>query len=386
MRIAFLSHLDLNLYLFRLSWMRALAGDGHEVFAITPRGAHFDSFARHGVQAVPWKMERGRTNLFSALSAYRDLKSILAEVRPDMVHAFTLQTSLYAALVGRKRISRKVFLHITGLGYIYTEDSPRARLLRAVLSPVCRGTFRRAERVVFQNPDDMSDFRHIVPEGKGAVIKGTGVDTDYYDSDRVDISEVEALREEIGVPETAVVVTLIARLLYHKGLREFLEAARTLKAELGSVSFLVVGWIDEGNPAAVSRSFIEEAGREGAVRFLGWREDIREILTLTDIYCLPSYREGTPRTVLEAMSMGKTVVTTDAPGCRQTVEKGRTGILVPPRDGRKLADALRSLIEDRGLRERMGREGREKVLREFSDDVVIEKVRELHEGILPRDD
>ena len=322
MRIAFLSHLDLNLYLFRLSWMRALAGDGHEVFAITPRGAHFDSFARHGVQAVPWKMERGRTNLFSALSAYRDLKSILAEVRPDMVHAFTLQTSLYAALVGRKRISRKVFLHITGLGYIYTEDSPRARLLRAVLSPVCRGTFRRAERVVFQNPDDMSDFRHIVPEGKGAVIKGTGVDTDYYDSDRVDISEVEALREEIGVPETAVVVTLIARLLYHKGLREFLEAARTLKAELGSVSFLVVGWIDEGNPAAVSRSFIEEAGREGAVRFLGWREDIREILTLTDIYCLPSYREGTPRTVLEAMSMGKTVVTTDAPGCRQTVEKG----------------------------------------------------------------
>ena len=175
----------------------------------------------------------------------------------------------------------------------------------------------------------------------------------------------------------------------HKGILEFVEAAQIVAKRDRRAEFLVVGWIDEGNPAAVSRAFVEQASRSSHIHFVGKRDDIRDVLVATDVLALPSYSEGTPRSVLEAMAMAKPVVTTDVRGCRQTVEDGVNGFLVPPRDGQKLATAIETLIADTALRTRMGSAGRRKAIELFSNDVVIPQILDLYsqlrtEGARPR--
>jgi len=377
-KIAFLSHLDLNLYLFRLSWMEALREEGHEILVIVPRGEYFNHFRERGIEAVPWRLKREKAGLAGALRGLYDLQKILRKRRPDAVHTFTLLPNLLGAMAGKMAGVPSIFQHVTGLGYLHTSRGPKASLIRTALSPLYRFSFKVAREVVFQNPDDMAALRGMLPLGKGRVIKGSGVDTEYFSPERADPRIVEHLREEIAAGD-CLVVTLIGRLLRHKGIREYCEAAERLTTRGMRAIFVVVGWADEGNPAVVDPEFIEYAQSKEFMRFLGKRDEIREVLALTDVYCLPSYREGTPRTVLEAMSMGVPVVTTDVPGCRQTVEEGVSGLLVPSRDSTRLADAMERLLADSDLRLSLGKAGRARVLDEFSNKIVIRQVLSLYD-------
>jgi glycosyltransferase involved in cell wall biosynthesis len=182
--------------------------------------------------------------------------------------------------------------------------------------------------------------------------------------------------------QQGVRVTLIARLLWDKGIAEFVEAARVLKPKYPSTLFLLVGPIDTGNPAAVPGQYVEQAEREGLIRYLGPRTDIVEILYISDIVTLPSYREGVPRTLLEAMSMEKPVITTDTAGCREVVEEGRNGLLVPLKDHAALASAMERLLDDKELRIKMGKHGREKALKEFDEKIVVRQTLKLYEELL----
>lgn len=378
MKIAYLSHLDLNLYLFRLSWMKALLKQGHEVCAILPRGEFFDRFAEHGIRAIEYPIDRGSLNPLSAVATIRQLRDILKRERFDLLHSFTIKPNIFGSISGRLAGVPRIINHVTGLGYIYTEHTAKARLLRLAASLLYRIAFNFAERVVFQNPDDLAALQGLFAPGKALIIKGTGVDTEHFSSSNVPDDVTGALRRELGLGSRDVVVTLIARLLWNKGVAEFLEAADTLSRRHADVRFLVVGWIDKGNPASVTEDFLMRFKSVPAISFLGERHDIRELLSVTDIYALPSYREGTPRTVLEAMAMGRPIVTSDAPGCRQTVEQGVNGFLTPVGNSKAFAEALERLLLDPLLRACMGRESRDKVVREFSDEVVIEQVMRLY--------
>jgi glycosyltransferase involved in cell wall biosynthesis len=178
------------------------------------------------------------------------------------------------------------------------------------------------------------------------------------------------------------VVTFVGRLLRHKGVEELLAAFTSLSARHPEAVLLLVGWRDEGNPGVVGADVLERASANPAVRFLGMRDDVREILAVTDIFALPSHREGMPRTALEAMAMGRPVVATDVPGCRQAVEDGVTGLLVPRGDPASLEAALERLMGDDGLRRRLGEAGRLRAAREFSTGVVVRQVLRLH-GMAP---
>lgn len=385
LRVAYLSHLDMNLYLFRLSWMKALRARGHEVTAIVPRGEFFDRFKAHGIKTIEFDMKRGgiKNPLREILSLLR-LYGALKGGGFDILHTFTMKPNIYGSLAGKPAGIPVIINHITGLGYVFTEKGLKAGFLRAAGRLLYRVSFKAAKRVVFQNPDDMEELCGLCGGEKAVLVRGTGVDVDYFSPGASKPEALDALRKELGIEDRNVVVTLIGRLLRHKGIVEFVEAAKTININHKNAVFLIVGWPDEGNPAVLPEDFVREAGRDEFIKFLGKREDVREILELTDIYVLPSYREGTPRTVLEAMAMGKPVVTTDVPGCRQTVRDGINGLLVPPRDSRAISAAVQRLLADGGLRKSMGAEGRRIAVGEFSDTVVTERIMGLYDALTER--
>lgn len=378
MKVAYLSHLDLNLYLFRLSWMKALIEEGYEVYAITPKGRFFNEFYKYNIKPIEYKIYRGGLNPLKEFMTLLTLYRIFNKKKFDILHAFTIKPNIYGALAGKLARIPIIINHVTGLGYVYTDNSVKAKILRIITSFLYRVSFKIAKKVIFQNPDDAKDLKNLLRKEKSVMIKGTGVDVNYFSSNNANEAKAYKLKKELSIKENTIVITLIGRLLLHKGIKEVDEAACLLTKKYSNLLFLIVGGMDKGNPSSVTESFIQESCNNPSIRFLGERDDIKEILMHTNIYTLPSYREGTPRTVLEAMAMGKPIVTSDAPGCRQTVENGVNGFLVPVGNSHALASALEKLILDKNLREKMGRVSRIKVVREFSDEVVVKKILSLY--------
>jgi len=380
-KVAFLSHLDLNLFLFRLSWMEALIEKGYEVYAIVPKGKFINEFHKYGIKTIEYAIDRGGLNPVSEFIVILKLYRIFKKEKFDILHTFTFKPNIYGAIAGELSGIPIIINQVTGLGSLYAENNLRLRILRFVGSFLYCISFKIAKKVIFQNPDDLEDIKHLLNINKAIIIRGTGVDINFFSSDKIVQSRTDELRKGYSINKNSVIITLIARLIWHKGIKEFVEAANLLAKKYNNLLFLIVGWIDKGNSTAVTEAFIQEVQRSHYIRFLGEREDIKEILALTDIYTLPSYREGTPRTVLEAMAMSKPIITTDVPGCRQTVEDGLNGFLVLHKDSHALAQALEKLILDKDLREKMGKASRDKVVREFSDDVVIKQVLKLYKDL-----
>lgn len=373
--------MDLNLYLFRLSWMKALVKKGYNVYVVVPPGKFSEKFKEYGIKVIYYTIIRGGLNPFREFMTILELYRIFKRQKFDLVNTFTIKPNIYGALAGKLAGVPIIINHVTGLGYIYTDNSLKAKILRLISSLLYRISFKIAKKVIFQNRDDAEDLKNLIDIHKSLVIGGTGVNVKYFSPNNKNKVKVYNLKKELSIRENTIVITLIARLLFHKGIKEVVEAAPLLTKKYRNLLFLIVGGIDKGNPGAITEDFLLESRKNPYIRFLGERDDIKEVLTLTDIYTLPSYREGIPRTVLEAMAMCKPIVTTYAPGCRQTVEEGKNGFLVPVKDSYALASALERLILNKNLREKMGKASREKVLREFSDEVVVKNVLSLYREI-----
>jgi glycosyltransferase involved in cell wall biosynthesis len=195
---------------------------------------------------------------------------------------------------------------------------------------------------------------------------------------------VEQINRELSLPDRSrpVVVTLVARLLWDKGIREFIEAAKILKQKYPQTLFLLVGPIDTGNPAAVSGEYLQQAHEGDLIKYLGERRDVPEIMYISDVVTLPSYREGIPRVLLEAMCMEKPIVTTNSVGCKEVVEEGKNGFLVPIKDHVALASAIEKLVNNEELRVKMGKYGREKALREFDERIIVNRTLQIYEELL----
>jgi N,N'-diacetylbacillosaminyl-diphospho-undecaprenol alpha-1,3-N-acetylgalactosaminyltransferase len=380
-KIAFLASLDINLYLFRLAWMQELNKEGYSVTAVVPEGEFFEKIVQQGINAVNYRMVRRSINPFREILTIIQLWRIFRREKFDIVHTFTIKPNIYGAFAARLAGTRIVINHVTGLGYVHTENTTKTFLLRLLLSVLYRISFKICHRIIFQNPEDFKILKSFLDPQKVLLIKGTGVDTDYFDRKQADQKQVERLKNELKISNKSVVITLIARLLRHKGVEEFIEAAKLLLPRYPDLIFLVVGWKDEGNPSAVTDDFIAQARRQERVVFLGKRDDIREILAITDIYALPSYREGIPRTVMEAMSMERPVVASDVPGCRDIVVDGENGLLVPARDSAALSRALEKLVLDPVLRKNFGQANRIKVIAELSNSIIIDQVLRVYEHL-----
>lgn len=327
-----------SLIKFRGPLMEALLAAGCEMHVAVP-GLDAGSdialrLSKLGVVIHDIPLQRTGLNPLKDLSALLVLRKLLRQIEADYVLGYTIKPVIYGSLAAWLGGVRSRFALITGLGYAFTGEATGLRkLLRALIQQLYRFSLSRNRLVFFQNPDDEALFRQLnllKPAIPSRVVNGSGVDVAEY-----------ALSP---LPETPSFL-LIARLLGDKGVREYAQAAALVKQRFPDVTFRLVGWIDD-NPDAISQAELDAWVAAGSIEFMGKLSDVRPAIADSCVYVLPSYREGTPRTVLEAMAMGRAVITTDAPGCRETVVDGDNGFLVPIKDVPALAESMIRLIDN----------------------------------------
>jgi glycosyltransferase involved in cell wall biosynthesis len=322
-----------SLILFRGPLIAELVRRGYRVVAMAPEigGDIRDQLLAIGAEPQDVPMVNNSLNPLEMLATLKRLQAAFAELRPDAVIAYTIKPVTLGVLAARKAGVPTVVALVTGLGFAFTEGGGlKRRLSRIAASLLYRLALRRSSLAVFQNPDDLGFFRDsgILPEGANiALVNGSGIDLERF--------------RQAPLPREPKFL-MIARLLGDKGLREYGTAAAALKRKYPQAVFELVGYFDQSPDSISSEELSAMVG--GGVEFLGRMDDVRPAIERASVYVLPSYREGTPRSVLEAMAMGRPIVTTDAPGCRETVEHGANGYLVPPRNSEALAAAMERFI------------------------------------------
>lgn len=357
-------------YSYRMPLALAASQAGYEVHVAAPPGRCESRIRDAGFVFYPLGMSRSGMGT-GELACLVQLYSLYRRVQPDLVHHLRLKPVLYGGLAAyAARVPAQVSMP-TGLGHVFTAQTRKALLLRTVTLAGCRVAFRhRNLKVIFQNPDDLAVFvgSNTLPKSKSVLIRGSGVD----------VSEFVVTPEPVGPP----VVMLVARMLLDKGVLEFVESAKTLKSRGSNARFVLVGDTDPGNPTAVPAGQLLAWQEAGLIEWWGYRENMREVFEQSNLVCLPSYREGVPKVLIEAAAAGRAIVTTDAPGCREVVTHGVNGLLVPPRNAEALTAALAFLLESPGMRARMARRGRHAAVANFSMDRVIAETLEIYHGVL----
>lgn len=333
---------------------------GYDVTVLAHENGKSAQIREAGMDFIPIPLKRQGLNPFSEYKTWRAVLDAYRSLRPSIVHHVALKPVLYGTLAARFTGVRAIVNAPVGMGFVFTSNSFKSRLLRPLVWLALRLLMNpRGSKVVFENGDDLRSF---VDEGtvrpeNAVLIRGSGID----------IAAYAPTAEPPGTP----LVTLVGRMLWDKGVGDFVAAARKLRAERVDARFCLVGAPDPQNPATISVAQLRDWHEEGVVEWLGHRDDIQAILARSNIACLPSYREGLPKSLLEAMAAGLPIVTTDVPGCREAVRHGENGLLVPARDSASLAAALRLLIDDPALRRRFGVAGRLRAEREFASPIVI---------------
>lgn len=330
---------------------------GFEVTVATRVGAHGETIRAAGIRLIPFALSRRGGNPLHEVAA---LVHLYRREQPDIVHHVALKPVMFGALAARlARVPAQVNA-VAGLGWLFTSTHGVMRLIRPALRWILSWLLSaRGSLTIVQNPDDRDLLiRSHLPESRLRLIRGAGVDT--------------AAFYPVPEPSGSVCIVLAARMLWDKGVGEFVEAARLLTQAGINARFVLVGDPDPDNPASVTESTLRAWHGQNGVEWWGRREDMPAVLHAAHIACLPSsYGEGLPKSLLEAAACGLPIVTTDAPGCREIVRDGDNGFLVPVRDAQALALALRGLIENPVLRAEMGLRSREIVLAEFSREQVI---------------
>jgi glycosyltransferase involved in cell wall biosynthesis len=332
-----------SLWMFRGHLIEELIGKGYRVLACAPP---YDGAAERmralGAAFLPLGPDRTSLNPLADLRYLWKLLRLCIRVRPAVLISYTAKPVIWGSLAGGIAGVRNVVAMVTGLGFAFTDSGTTRPMVSRVVERLYRLALRRCHSVVFQNSDDQREFtqRRLVAAGRGSfVVNGSGVDLLRF--------------QPAALPDTPVFL-LVARMLRDKGIQEFCEAAAEVKRKYPEASFRLVGWFDADNPRAITPAELEAWCANGVAEYRGPAEDVREEIARCRIYVLPSYREGTPRTVLEAMAMGRAIITSDAPGCRETVRDGWNGFLVPVRDSAALARAMMSFLSAPHLAEEMG--------------------------------
>ena len=345
-----------NIVNFRAGLIRALGEAGYDPVVVAPADDSLaDRMAELGARHVAVAVDRSGLNPVADLRLIAEYRRVLAEIRPAALLGFTIKPNIYGCLAARS-LRIPAIANISGLGTVFIRRGP----LLALVTVLYRFALARAAVVFFQNVDDRALFleRRIVRGDQARLLPGSGIDLERY------------AREPL--PPGPVTFLLIARLLGDKGVREYVAAAEMLHGELPDARFQLLGPIDADNRTAISRSELDRWVESGTIDYLGETDDVRPFIARAGVVVLPSYREGMPRSLLEAAAMGRPLIAADVPGCRGIVEDGANGFLCAAKDPESLADAMRRMARLTGeQRQAMGNAARKRVESEFSEAVVI---------------
>jgi N,N'-diacetylbacillosaminyl-diphospho-undecaprenol alpha-1,3-N-acetylgalactosaminyltransferase len=385
MKISIISNTDFFIWNYRKGLLKSLKERGHEVIAISPKGDYVRLIENLGIVHIPITIESKGMNPLKDLKILLDLCKIFKREKFDLIQPFTIKPNIYGAIAGRLTDIPVIICSVEGLGYVFSkvQNNLKIPVVKIITSILYKIAFRYSNCVLFQNQDDLELFvsRRLVDRGKTQIIKSDGVNLMEYSVSGTNSLTTDKLRKELMIDGNKVVITMVSRLMWEKGVREFIEAAKIIKSRYPEAFFLLVGGIDKENPSAISEKYLNEAEHEGYIKWLGHRNDVVNLLAISDIVTLPSYyREGVPKVILEAMAMEKPIVTTDNIGCKETVEEGKNGFLVPVKDPVALSDGIEELILDKKMRIEFGKYSRLKVEREFDEKDVIEKTIRIYES------
>ncbi|MFK2875923.1 glycosyltransferase family 4 protein [Rhodanobacter hydrolyticus] len=371
MKAVLFANTDWYLYNFRRSLAMSLRRQGYDVLLISPPGPYGAKLRALGLRWEPLPMARRSLNPLREAALLWHLVRLLRREQPVLVHGFTIKCAVYGSLAARLAGVPARVNAVAGMGYVFTSSQMKARLLR----PVVRGLLRlalggRGARLILQNADDVALFQQagLVDPQHIRLIRGSGVNCAQF---------ALATRTRSADDERPRVL-LACRLLWDKGLDEFVNAIRQLRLQGCSLHALLAGTPDPGNPATVPEATIRGWVAEGLVTWLGHVDDMAGLLASVDVVVLPSYREGLPRTLVEAAACGLPLITTDVPGCREVVTDDVDGLLVPKGNSEALAHAIRRVLEIPGLAQRLGEAARLKARTQFDEHIVIEHTLEVY--------
>ncbi len=346
---------------------------GYTVSVLAPDTGSSGPISAGGLRFIPLPLKRHGTNIFSELRGTWKLAALYKKMRPIIVHHIGLKLIIRGTLAARLAGIDNVVNAPVGMGFVFSSDSLKMRLLRPLLLLGLRGLLAPKDAsVIFENPEDQEMCHRLKAANptQTSVIRGAGVNT----------NDFRVRAEPPGTP----VVLMAARLLWAKGVGVFADAARVLKNEGVNVRFVLAGGTDLANSASVPETQLMEWQREGLLEWIGFQRDIRPALAAATIFCLPSYyREGLPKVVLEAMATGVPVITTDTIGCREAVRNEDNGLLIEPKDPQALAAAVSRLLHDRDLRQRLGARGRDRAEKEFATNIVVPQTIQLYKRLAP---
>ena len=370
-KIAVVANTTWNIYNFRMPLVRALEAQGHQVVVIAPLDEHivYLNQLRYTTHQPLKHLARKGRNPVSEIRLLFEFLKIFRREKPDLVINYTIKPNIYGNWAAILRGIPSICV-VTGLGYTFIHNGITNEISRKLY----RFSFRKATKVIFENEDDCALFikDKICTAEQAIAVKGCGVNTTHFKP----LAHKHTHHEQ-------KIFTFIGRLLYDKGVEEFVNAARLVKKEFPEAIFWIAGELDHDNPAAVPEEILSQWIENQHVKYIGHVQDIRPVIENSDIIVLPSYREGMPRVILEALSMAKPVITTETAGCRETVEEGKNGFLVPIRNIPELAETMREccrLSHERLLA--MGQCSREKALKEFDEQIIVNRFMEVINDVL----
>ena len=361
----FLSH--------RLPIAQAARDVGYEVHIASKPGTNteMDLLSQERLQFHAIDFHRSSTKVMQEIKTLKELNRLYREIQPDIVHHVTIKPVLYGTLIARWVGGIQILNAISGLGYLFIAQGWKSSIKRKILLWGYHALLNHKKvYILFQNPDDKALFtKHKIIYPKHAfIIKGSGVDLQQFNSTLISKGQIK--------------VILIARMLWDKGIREFVDAATILHKQGVIAEFILVGSVDPGNPKSILTEQLKQWHSDGVVNWLGEQSNIAQLLIESHIVVLPSYREVLPKSLIEAAAAGRAIVTTDVPGCREVVQDGENGFLVPVRDAKELAAAIKKLINNPGLLITMGKKSRLIAEQEFSIDQVVSKTLGIYSKIV----
>ncbi|HHL22177.1 MAG TPA: glycosyltransferase family 1 protein [Aliiroseovarius sp.] len=369
MRILIAANTSWYIHNFRRRLISTLLEDGHEVLIAAPPDPWSARLAASGCRFIPLEVDNKGTSPIRDAQLIGRLKRMLRETRPELVFTFTIKPNIYMSLAARG-LGIPTVPNVSGLGTAFLKKGWLNRLVRLLY----RQAFRAPAIVFFQNRDDQAMFlsQGLVRAEQARLLPGSGVDLSAF--------------APVPLPADGhVTFLLIARMLRDKGIGEFVEAARQIRKDCPQARFRLLGFLNAENRSAIQPETIDAWVAEGIVEYLGAADDVRPHIAAADCVVLPSYREGTPRSLLEAAAMARPVITTDAPGCRDVVEAGTTGFLCAPRDADSLTQAVRGFIDlPCDKRREMGLNGRRKMERDYDEAIVIRAYQQVIRDLGPR--
>lgn len=360
-KLLFIVNVDKGLISHRLPIALAAIKDGYEVHlacGVTDKQEYLEA---KGLIVHPIRLSRSGVGILGELNVLKELFFVILGVKPHIIHCVTIKPVLYGNIIGRILKVPKRISSISGLGYVFISKGIKASLLRFIISIMYRIALSGSESIIFQNKDDRDILKKMgsVKKKQEIFIRGSGVNLNDY----------QTTPEPQGTP----IVMLLARLLIDKGVNEFVDAARIIKKKDKNIRMVLVGDIDTGNPKTITNSEIKKWVEEGVVEHWGYSTQVADTIGKSNIMVLPSYREGLPKSLIEAAACGRAVITTDVPGCRDAIEVNETGLLVPVRTVEPLVDAILTLVDNTELRRKFAKNGRQLAKNFFDINDVVDK-------------